>query len=396
MTVADPGSQDQSGGDETPRLLVVSTVSATIRGFLLPFAEHYRSLGWHVEAAAHGAPSDERVAGAFDAVHDLPLSRSILDVPGILRGTRAIGDLIERTRPTIVHVHTPIAGFAVRFAVRRSRSDIRPKVIYTAHGFHFQQGGHPITNRLFLTAEQVAGRWTDRLVVINQEDYDAALRHHIVPRSRLVLMPGIGVDTDHYARGTAGPLPDTLAQKLSHAPVFVQIAELSDRKRPIDPIEALARMKQPGAHLVLLGDGPRRLEVVAAAQRLGVEERVHVIGSVGDVRPYLRDATALVLVSSREGLPRSIMEAASMGVPAIASRIRGNGDLVRDDAGVLVEVGDVEAIALAMDDMVAAPDDARAMGAVGRHRMVEQYSLGHIVELHDELYATVLAGSVTT
>lgn len=395
MTVAHPGSQDRSGADEAPRLLVVSTVSATIRGFLLPFAEHYRSLGWHVEAAAHGAPDDERVVGAFDAVHDLPLSRSILDLPGILRGTRAIRELIEQTRPTIVHVHTPIAGFATRVAARRCRWDIRPKVVYTAHGFHFQQGGHPIVNRLFLTAEQVAGRWTDRLVVINQEDRDAALRHHIVPASRLVLMPGIGVDTDHYAHEAAGALPGELAHDLGDAPVFVQIAELSDRKRPIDPIEALARMRSGGAHLVLLGDGPRRPEVVAAAQRLGVADRVHVVGSVGDVRPYLRDVTALVLVSSREGLPRSIMEAASMGVPAIATRIRGNTDLVRDDAGVLVEVGDVGAIAHAMDDLAAAPAHARAMGAVGRRRMVEQYSLGQIVELHDRLYGTLLGSSLS-
>ena len=55
-------------------------------------------------------------------------------------------------------------------------------------------------NAVFLTVERVAGRWTDRLVVINDEDHAAGLRHRIVPARRLVLMPGIGVDTGWYDR----------------------------------------------------------------------------------------------------------------------------------------------------------------------------------------------------
>ena len=119
-----------------PALLIVATVAGTIAGFLAPYAAHFRSLGWRVDAAANGATSDPRLLEAFDRVHELPLSRSLRDVRGLERGRRALAEILE-TSPDIVHVHTPIASFLTRIAVRQLPRDRRPAVAYTAHGFHF-------------------------------------------------------------------------------------------------------------------------------------------------------------------------------------------------------------------------------------------------------------------
>ena len=147
--------------------------------------------------AANGASGEPVLHAAFDHVYELPLSRSIVDLASLVRGERAISRLLGAGHD-IVHVHTPIAAFITRYAARRLPAERRPVVIYTAHGFHFHQGGRAVTNASFLAAERLAGRWTDRLVVINDEDEIAARKHQIVPSNRLVRMPGIGIDTSWF------------------------------------------------------------------------------------------------------------------------------------------------------------------------------------------------------
>src|SRR5579885_3067628 len=75
----------------------------------------------------------------------------------------------------------------------------RPRVIYTAHGFHFYRGGSALRNQVFRSLEKLAGNWTDHLVVLNQEDHEAAVRYRLVPSGQVCLMPGIGVDTAIYS-----------------------------------------------------------------------------------------------------------------------------------------------------------------------------------------------------
>ena len=375
-------------------LLIVTTIAPTIRNFLLPYAAHFRSLGWRVEAAANGASDDEVVRGAFDDVHDVPLSRSSLDVGGMARSEREIGAVIRATRPDIVHVHTPIASFVTRLAVRRLPAAVRPAVAYTAHGFHFHAGGSPVTNAVFLTAERLAGRWTDRLVVINDEDAQAAARHHIVPRRRLVHMPGIGVDTARYSSSALEPEAVVRARESAGvpagAPLFVVVAEHSPRKRVRDAIAALASMRHANAHLLLAGEGPERPRLERLVAELGVGNRVRFLGSVPDVRPVVSAATALILPSDREGLARCVMEAMSLEVPAIVSTARGNAELIGDDCGILVPIGDVDGLAAAMDRLVDHPDEAAEMGARGRIRMIERFDLARLLTLHDKLYRDLL------
>lgn len=375
-------------------LLIVATRSGTIGDFLAPFARHFRALGWQVDGAAFGASSDPTLQDSFDHLHDLPLSRSLLDVDRLIRGERAIATLLE-SRPDIVHVHTPIAAFLTRMAVRRMPLDRRPAVAYTAHGFHFYGGGRAATNAVFLAMERLAGRWTDRLVVINDEDEAAALHHRIVPRRRLVRMPGIGLDTQWYAPSSIDSGGVTRAREEhnipAHVPLFVVVAELTSRKRVEDAVAALARVEHQDAHLMLAGDGPKRSRLERLVGELGLRDRVRFLGVIQDVRPVVRAATAVILPSKREGLARSVMEALALEVPVIASTARGNRELVGTDAGIIVPTGDVPALAAAMDHLIDRPDVRNAMGQRGRERMVERYDLNVLVRMHEALYREMLA-----
>ena len=384
---------------ESPRpadpasLLYIATVPALIRNFLIPYATHFRARGWRVGAAANGATMVAALRDGFDDVHEIPVSRSVLDVGSLWRGQRAILGLLE-SRPDIVHVHTPIAAFLARVAVRRLPARERPAVVYTAHGFHFHKGGRAATNTLFLIAEKLAGRWTDRLIVINDEDHAAARRHRLVAKGHLVRMPGIGIDTTVYRRSSV-PSDDAASARArlgigDGVPLFVMVAELHPRKRPEDVIAALAAMRSTEAHLVLLGEGRQQRALEALVQRRGIRRRVHFMGFVEDVRPMLIGANALVLASTREGLARSIMEALSLEVPVIASTARGNEELVGDGCGLVVPTGDVGRLAAAMDWVAEHPEDARLMGARGRARMTVRYELAKVIQMHERVYGDVL------
>jgi glycosyltransferase involved in cell wall biosynthesis len=381
-------------GTDSPRLLFVATVAVTVRHFLRPYADHFRSRGWWVEAAANGLVGDPASESAFDEVHDLPLSRSVRDVGGLVRGWRAVGAAIRAARPDIVHVHTPIASFLVRLAVRRVPIAERPLVVYTAHGFHFHAGGRRVANAVFLLAERVAGRWTDRLIVINDEDEQAARRHRLVPPDRLVHMPGIGLDTAAYAPASVDP---TAVARYRHelglgeaSPYFVVVGEFSRNKRQADAIDALARLDHREAVLVLVGSGAGRPGLEALARERGVGDRVRFTGLIADVPAVLAGAVALVATSKREGLSRSVMEALALEVPVIASTARGNAELVGED-GRLFTTGDVDALARAMDWFLDHRSEAAAMGHAGRQRMVEEYDLEALFRRHERLYDGLLA-----
>jgi glycosyltransferase involved in cell wall biosynthesis len=389
-----PGDHGASAGERTrPSLLMVATVSSTLRVFLKPYAIHFRQLGWRVEAAGNGVSRDPGLAGVFDQLHELPFSRSILDVAGMMGAMRDLARILE-SGYDIVHVHTPIAAFVTRAAIRRMPSGTRPAAVYTSHGFYFHRGGYAVTNAMFLAAEKLAGRWTDRLVVINEEDYEAARRNRLVSPGHVRLLPGIGIETGTFAR--SGLRDEDVAQARHGAglgpgtPLFAVVGELNRNKRPGDAIRALASMRHTEAHLVFLGAGdPARLR--ALADEKGVGRRVWFTGFIEDVRPIVGSAAALVLASKREGLARSIMEALALEVPVVASGARGNLDLVGNDSGFIVATGDVAALARAMDRILDDPEEARAMGVRGRKRMVERYELSILITHHEALYRELLA-----
>ena len=219
-----------------------------------------RALGWTVDAASSGATSDPALASTFESTYEIPFTRSIRAVRSLVAGERAMERLLLDVRPDIVHVHTPIASFVTRVAARRMPAGRRPTVVYTAHGFHFTRNGPRVSNAMYLIAERVAGRWTDWLVVINDEDEAAARRHRLVRSTRIIRHPGVGLDTSHYAPDAVDAAEVTQVRaRLGVGPdqaVFVVIGELNRNKRQADAIAALAGTTRQDAMLFDVGEGP--------------------------------------------------------------------------------------------------------------------------------------------
>lgn len=375
------------------KLLMVTTISATLQAFLLPFARYFRAQGWQVDAMAQGILEDAETRAAFDQSWEMTWSRNPLAPRNLMVAPPRIRDIVAAEQYDIVHVHTPVAAFTTRYALKDLRQRGKPKVIYTAHGFHFYQGGPRVKNALFLGLEKLAGGWTDYLVTINRED-EATAKQHLIAPAQVRYMPGIGVDTRAYcAQGGTQAAALRIRQALgigAHDPLFLCLAEFIPRKRHHDLLQGFARLQRSDVHLALGGEGDRVEAMKGMATELGIVSRVHFLGVRRDVVDLLQAATALVLVSDREGLPRSILEAIALGKPVVGTRIRGTQDLLQNGAGLLVEVGDVDGIAQAMRQILDDPDTARQMGETGRQQ-IHLYDLQNIIQLHEQLYAEALA-----
>lgn len=379
---------------DVPKLLIVSTVPDTLRAFFLPYARHFRKQGWKVDAATSDIGRQQDLLEAFDFVWNVPWSRNPTDVRNLLAAPSAIRRAVNMGSYDLVHVHTPVAGFVTRLALRGFRKRGLPKVIYTAHGFHFYVGGNPIMNSAYLGLERMAGRWTDQLIVINEEDRAMAQRHHIIASERVQLVPGVGVDTKKFAPGqvSVGDI-HRIRLALGLEPqdrLLLMIAALDRNKRHREALCALSHLRRPHVHLALAGKGPMEREIRELAQELGLSGQVHLLGFRNDIPALIRASVATLLPSEREGLPVSVMESLSMAVPVIASNIRGIRDLVAADSGLLIPLGDTHQLSQAIDWIVAHPGEAEEMGRRGRGRMRE-YDIERVLARHESLYAKLMS-----
>lgn len=370
-------------------MLVVTTVPGTVAGFLLPYLDHFRSQGWRVDVATRPGAGLSTVREHADQVHEMPWSRSPRDVGAQLRAGVRLRRLVRRGGYDLMHTHTPLASLVSRVALA-GLGPRRPAVVYTAHGFHFHAGGSSTANRGYAAAERVAARWTDRLVVINDEDAAAAVSRGVIAADKVVRMPGIGIDLGEFDPRAVGGVEDVREQVgvPPDAVLFTVVAELQPGKNHELALRGLAVNPDPRYHLLLAGDGPQRGRIEALVHELRLGERVHLLGRLEDVRPLVLASAATVLPSRREGLSRAVLESLALGVPVIGSTARGVRDLLGAESGVLVDPDDVAAMSAAFDSVQRLPHGDGLRDALDAQ--LRQYSIGHLLDLHERLYAGLL------
>jgi glycosyltransferase involved in cell wall biosynthesis len=217
----------------------------------------------------------------------------------------------------------------------------------------------------------------------NDEDRSLFVGRRIVRAKQSRVLPGSGVDLSRFAPVAPSDGP----------PVFLLVARLLRDKGVIEFVQAARSLGSQGMHFQLLGpiDEGNRTAIGRLELERWVEEGViEYLGVTDDVRPFLAAATAVVLPSYREGMPRSLLEAAAMGRPLIATDVPGCRDVVEDGVnGYLCAIRDPVSLASAMRRLAGLPPTDRiVMGEAARRKVQEQFS----EELVIRAYLEVLAG----
>ncbi|MDH4152450.1 MAG: glycosyltransferase [Nitrospira sp.] len=159
--------------------------------------------------------------------------------------------------------------------------------------------------------------------------------------------------------------------------------------------ELARRYGQPPCQLVIVGDGPSRDELEVLREQLGLSSWIVFTGSRRDIPRVLHALDAFVLPSLYEGFGIAILEAMAAGKPVIATTVGGIPDFVLSkETGLLVEPGNVQALADAIAHLLSDPQQAEAMGAKARVHARDNYRISEIVRQHEQVYSACLARGV--
>ena len=179
-------------------LFVATVVRLHINMFHKPYIRWFHEQGWQVDVAANNdyENKEECIIPYCDHFYCLPFERSPMKA-GNLEAYRQLKKLLDSEKYDIVHCHTPMGSVIARLAASSARKH-GTKVIYTAHGFHFYKGA-PLFNWLtYFEVEKALARYTDIMIVINEEDYRRARLFRLKKNGALYKIPGVGLDTGRF------------------------------------------------------------------------------------------------------------------------------------------------------------------------------------------------------
>jgi glycosyltransferase involved in cell wall biosynthesis len=321
-----------------------------------------------------GDPSGPLTDLLDPAVELIPAAPSLPRGPGMRhRLGRALADLLAERRFDVLF--TPgNYHWAVLPPLRRLPCERRPIVVAQLSAPVRRHGRGMLAQRLFNA--RTRARLADAQAVVALAAEPAAHAEAVLRRPVVTTIPLPALEDD---ASPAPPSPEALV---------VCAGRLVPEKGFDVALRTFARLSDPEARLAIVGDGPERARLEALAAELGLSGRVEFAGYQPDVGPWLRRARVLLLTSRFEGYAAVIVEALGAGRPVVATDCTPAARelLAHPGAGRVAPIGDAEALAQALAEVLAAsPPDPQALAA-----LVEAYRLGPVAERYLALFDSLM------
>ena len=352
------------------KILLTATVQSHICQFHRPLVEMLRENGEceiHVAARDNLAEKNGLKLDFADKVFNIPFSRSPFNKNNIT-AYKQLKKIIEEENYDIIHCNTPSGGVVTRLAAKKVRKK-GAGVYYTAHGFHFYCGASKKNWMIYYPIEKFFARYTDKLITINNEDYELAKKKFGCKIERI---HGVGVDGERYRPGDEEEIK-LLKSKLGYpedSRIILCVGELLPNKNQKMVIAAMAEVvkKFPCAILLLAGNGPEKENLEEFIRTLNLDNNVKLIGYCTNLEEYQRISDMSVSCSKREGLGLNLIEAMLSENPVIGTENRGHSELITSgENGYLIKQSDVTKLYENIVKILADKDESCKMGSCGRN-----------------------------
>jgi glycosyltransferase involved in cell wall biosynthesis len=359
----------------------ITTIDRSLTSLLLNQLQSIQQAGHEVVGISSPGPRVPVIEAAGIRHIPLPMSRNITPLADLISLWR-LYQVMHRERFAIVHTHNPKPGLLGQLAARLAGV---PIVVNTVHGFYFHDHMHPAWRRFYITMEKIAAHCSDVILSQNSEDIQTAINEGIC-RPEKIKHLGNGIDLTRFDPDQISPA--SVQQKRAElglpneAQVVGFVGRLAaKRKGVLDFLAAGQRIVQwfPSVQFLIAGDAdPGKPDAVkpAVAKDYGIEDRCLFLGRRPNEELPLLYAMMdiLVLPSLFEGIPRTVMEASAMRTPVVATNVKGNREaVIHDRTGLLVPLGDVQALAKAIVELLTDCEKARRMGEEGRRMALERF-----------------------
>ena len=367
-------------------LHVMLTVNAAwnIWNFRKPILKALLAEGHRVTVLASPDDSVAKLEELGCRVLPLKMSAKGLNPLEGLRLRREFLKAFRQERPDIVFSYTIKNNLFGAIAARRCGVPFLPNV--TGLGTAFLSGGalQRVAERLY----RHAFRRLPKVFFQNEDDRALFLSRRLVRADQTEVLPGSGIDLQHF---NAAPYPGGEETR------FLMIARLLRDKGVHEYVEAARLLKGEGARVrfqILGATGSENRTAISREQvaEWDAEGVIDYLGTAPDVRPHIAEAHCVVLPSYREGAPRTLIEAAAMARPLIATDVPGCTAVVGHEVnGFLCEVRSGDSLAEACRRFLSLGEDARRdMGKAGRAKMAADYDEALIVQAYERAMVQML------
>jgi len=377
---------------EKPRLLFFVTEDWYFAMHFLHFAEAAKSNGWHVALVCNtgqkGSAALEQIQAAEIDVFPIKFGRSSLSPLDITVSLIQFLRFCRNWKPDLIHA---IALKPIIYSFLTSLYSKIPVLnMMTGLGFVFTSSSmkakfiKPLINPIL---RLILGNRNGKLIVLNKEDADWAKSNFRISPDQIIILPGVGIDTERFHPGNQKNQAFTLAY----------VGRMLKDKGLMELIESVKILRQQGINFKLRLAGapdpsnPESLSesIIKEWHNCGLCEYV---GHIAKVPEFLREADAMVLPSYREGMPTCILEAASTGIPCVATDVPGCREAVIDNlTGLLVPKQNSVALAEAIAKLANEPKLRAQMGKNAREMVLNKYSktliTNKILEIYGKCYS---------
>lgn len=350
----------------------------------LPMARAARDAGFDVHVATNVNAHAEAIRDEGFTLHSIPFDRGGLSPVSAFSTIKALRELEQRIEPEVIH-HSGLQC-CVFGGIAAFGTSARQINALTGLGYAFTSrapGARAARLVLAPLLRRLLNR-TNSIALVQNPDDRGALEALGVSLDCIALIPGSGVDTDKL---TPIPEPD--------GPITVGFAGrlLTDKGiRALVAAHGITQTRGLDTRLLIAGDpDPANPASVSLqeAQEWSARPGITWLGHVEDIVPLWRASHIAALPSHREGLPKSLLEAAACGRPLVATDAPGCREIaIHEQTGLLVPVEDPEALANAISELAASQDLRMRYGAAARQLVVEKMSAqaigAAIVALYEE------------
>jgi sugar transferase (PEP-CTERM/EpsH1 system associated) len=264
-------------------------------------------------------------------------------------------------------------------------------VPYVIHGEHGREAGDPAgANPKRRRIRRMLAPLVTEFVTVSK-DLARWLVEEVQLPARRVRTICNGVDTDRFAPGDRDAARGALGIPAGFAAIGTvgRLDLVKDQAGLIRAFAVVAR-RHP-ALLFVAGEGPQRGALESVSRELGLADSVRLLGERQDIPQLLRALDLFALPSLGEGMSNAILEAMATGLPVVATRVGGNGELVMDGVtGRLVDVGQPDALGEVLGEYLLDPGRARRHGAAGRERAAREFGFTSMLEAYRNLYRPYL------
>ena len=347
---------------------------------VISLAQGFAARQWNVSVIA--------LSGSGAAIHDafsssgigftsLQMRHGLADPRGWLRFNR----WLRANLPDVLHAHLPHAAFLARWS--RLLAPVRV-VVDTVH----TSAASPLSRRM----GYASSRWiSDCTTTVSQGSADAWISGRAISPRKLTVLPN-GVDTSLWHPNAETRRSMRAQLGIGDAFVWLAAGRLASVKNYAMLLQAFASLPTSAAHLLIAGTGPLDSQLRQQAIALGIQHRVHFLGFVEALLPWMQAADSVVLASHWEGLPLVLLEAAAAGLPAVASNVPGSREaIVPGRTGFLCPANQPAEMAAAMQHVMDLPATQRAeIGRRARQRAIEYFRLPKILDRWEALYESLL------